>query len=60
VVHPQEWPEHVDYADKKVVVIGSGHRRDVDPGHRCRIPRTEDAAALADLLLPFRPTSTSR
>ena len=24
VVHPQEWPEHVDYADKKVVVIGSG------------------------------------
>ena len=24
VVHPQYWPEHLDYADKKVVVIGSG------------------------------------
>ena len=22
VVHPQHWPEHLDYADKKVVVIG--------------------------------------
>jgi len=24
IVHPQHWPEHLDYADKKVVVIGSG------------------------------------
>ncbi|MDP6964828.1 MAG: NAD(P)/FAD-dependent oxidoreductase [Acidimicrobiales bacterium] len=24
IVHPQEWPEDIDYADKKVVVIGSG------------------------------------
>ena len=24
VVHPQEWPEDLDYRDKKVVVIGSG------------------------------------
>jgi cation diffusion facilitator CzcD-associated flavoprotein CzcO len=24
VVHPQEWPEDLDYAGKKVVVIGSG------------------------------------
>ena len=24
VVHPQHWPENLDYADKKVVVIGSG------------------------------------
>ena len=24
VVHPQFWPENLDYADKKVVVIGSG------------------------------------
>lgn len=24
VVHPQFWPEELDYADKKVVVIGSG------------------------------------
>ncbi|KZF02191.1 MAG: NAD(P)/FAD-dependent oxidoreductase [Rhodococcus sp. (in: high G+C Gram-positive bacteria)] len=24
VVHPQQWPEDLDYADKKVVVIGSG------------------------------------
>ena len=24
VVHPQQWPEHLDYAGKRVVVIGSG------------------------------------
>jgi cation diffusion facilitator CzcD-associated flavoprotein CzcO len=24
VVHPQQWPENIDYRDKKVVVIGSG------------------------------------
>src|SRR5690625_3178361 len=24
VVHPQHWPEELDYADKKMVVIGSG------------------------------------
>jgi len=24
IVHPQNWPEDLDYADKKVVVIGSG------------------------------------
>jgi monooxygenase len=24
IVHPQEWPEHLDYAGKRVVVIGSG------------------------------------
>ncbi|MEV6609016.1 NAD(P)/FAD-dependent oxidoreductase [Kutzneria sp. NPDC051319] len=24
VIHPQAWPEDLDYADKKVVVIGSG------------------------------------
>lgn len=24
VVHPQHWPEHLDYRDKKVVIIGSG------------------------------------
>jgi monooxygenase len=24
VVHPQLWPEHLDYAEKRVVVIGSG------------------------------------
>jgi cation diffusion facilitator CzcD-associated flavoprotein CzcO len=24
VVHPQHWPEHLDYSGKKVVVIGSG------------------------------------
>lgn len=24
IVHPQEWPEDLDYADKKIVVIGSG------------------------------------
>jgi monooxygenase len=24
IVHPQHWPEDLDYADKKIVVIGSG------------------------------------
>ena len=24
IVHPQEWPEHLNYANKRVVVIGSG------------------------------------
>jgi cation diffusion facilitator CzcD-associated flavoprotein CzcO len=24
VIHPQHWPDHVDYAGKRVVVIGSG------------------------------------
>jgi monooxygenase len=24
IVHPQQWPEDLDYADKKVVIIGSG------------------------------------
>lgn len=24
IIHPQEWPENLDYKDKKVVVIGSG------------------------------------
>jgi monooxygenase len=24
IVHPQQWPEHLDYANKRVIVIGSG------------------------------------
>ena len=24
IIHPQKWPENLDYSDKKVVVIGSG------------------------------------
>jgi monooxygenase len=24
IIHPQKWPEHLDYTNKKVVVIGSG------------------------------------
>ena len=24
IVHPQKWPNHLDYSDKRVVVIGSG------------------------------------
>lgn len=24
IIHPQQWPENLDYTDKKVVVIGSG------------------------------------
>jgi cation diffusion facilitator CzcD-associated flavoprotein CzcO len=31
IVHPQKWPEDLDYTNKKVVVIGSGG----DGGHAC-------------------------
>ena len=24
IVHPQKWPEHLDYTDKRIVVVGSG------------------------------------
>lgn len=24
IVHPQKWPEHLDYANKRIIVIGSG------------------------------------
>lgn len=27
IVHPQNWPENLDYKHKKVIVIGAGARR---------------------------------
>ena len=27
IIHPQEWPEDLDYAGKRVAVIGSGPPR---------------------------------
>ena len=58
IVHPQTWPEDLDYKGKKVVVIGSGATAatlipsiadDAAPRHH--------AAALADLFR--RPAATS-
>ncbi len=50
IVHPQTWPEDLDYTGKKVVVIGSGATAaTLDPGDRGRLRARHDAAALADL-----------
>jgi len=50
VVHPQHWPEDLDYTDKKVVVIGSGcNRGHADPVADRPGRKGHDAAALADL-----------
>ena len=41
LVHPQQWPDDLDLAGKRVVVIGSGrHGRDADPRDRARRRRT--------------------
>ena len=50
IVHPQHWPEDLDYAGKRVVVIGSRRDRgDAGPDDgQDRGPR-DDAAALAHL-----------
>ena len=51
IVHPQHWPEDLDYQGKKIVVIGSGATAVtlipalIDSGARSR----DHAAALADL-----------
>ena len=61
VVHPQHWPEDLDYAGKRVVVIGSGATavtlvaRRWPGGGRAR----HDAAALADVH-PVRPRRATR
>ncbi len=50
IVHPQKWTEDIDYAGKRVVVIGSGATavtlvpEMAKDRHAC-----DDAAALADL-----------
>ena len=50
VVHPQHWPEDLDYAGKRVVVIGSGATAmTLVPGDGGGRRARDDAAALADL-----------
>ena len=50
VVHPQHWPEDLDYAGKRVVVIGSGATAvTLVPAMAERGRARDDAPALADL-----------
>ena len=50
IVHPQKWPEDLDYAGKRVVVIGIGrHRGDAGAGDGEDRRACHHAAALADL-----------
>ena len=50
VVHPQFWPESLDYAGKRVVVIGSGATAiSLIPALAREGRARDDAAALADL-----------
>jgi cation diffusion facilitator CzcD-associated flavoprotein CzcO len=55
IVHPQTWPEDLDYTGKRVVVIGSGATAatlvPAIAGAKCA---RHDAAALADLFHPGR------
>ena len=53
IVHPQTWPEDLDYTGKNVLVIGSGATAaTLVPAIAARLRARHDAAALADLLLP--------
>ena len=50
IVHPQKWTGDIDYAGKRVVVIGSRrHRRDAGAGDGQDRGACHHAAALADL-----------
>ena len=50
IVHPQHWPEDLDYAGKRVVVIGSGATAvTLVPALAERRRARDDAAALAEL-----------
>ena len=50
VIHPQHWPEDLDYAGKRVVVIGSGATAvTLVPAMAERRRARDDAPALADL-----------
>ena len=50
IVHPQHWPEDLDYAGKRVVVIGSGATAvTLVPAMADARRARDDAAALADL-----------
>ena len=59
LVHPQRWPEDLDLAGKRVVVIGSGATAaTLIPGDRRGGRARDDAAALPHLLL--RPADDAR
>ena len=50
IVHPQHWPEDLDYAGKRVVVIGSGATAvTLVPGDGASGRARDDAPALAQL-----------
>ena len=50
IVHPQHWPEDLDYAGKRVVVIGSGATAvTLVPAMAKQRRARDDAAALADV-----------
>jgi monooxygenase len=73
IVHPQHWPEDLDYTDKRVVVIGSGATAVTlvpELGKRARhvtmlqrsptyIISVPDRDALAELLRPLLSSSTA-
>ena len=59
IVHPQQWPDDLDYAGKRVVVIGSGATAaTLIPAIAESCGPRHDAAALADVLL--RPAEDAR
>ena len=62
IVHPQHWPEDLDYAGKRVVVIGSGATAvTLVPAMAETRGARDDAPALADLRrLAARPRTRSR
>ncbi len=70
IVHPQHWPEDLDYAGKKVVVIGSGATAaPADPGdgghgcprhHAAALPDVRDAGAGQGLLRQHRKATARR
>ena len=62
IVHPQNWPDDLDYAGKRVVVIGSGATAVTLVPEMAKTRRArDDAAALADLhRLAARPRTPSR
>ena len=50
IVHPQQWPEDLDYAGKRVVVIGSGATAvTLIPAMAGTAAHVDDAPALAEL-----------
>ena len=55
IVHPQRWPEDLDLAGKRVVVIGSGTAATLIPAIAKTAPARDDAPALPVLLLRPAP-----